>query len=64
MYKLTFKKRIWIIKQYQNGISATKIALAQKINRRAIYQILENFKEYGLDGLKDHKGGRPEIILN
>jgi len=64
MYKLTFKKRIWIIKQYQNGISATKIALAQKINRRAVYQILENFKEYGLDGLKDHKGGRPETILH
>ena len=64
MYKLTFKKRVWIIKQYKNGISATKIALAQKINRRAVYQILENYKQFGWDGLKDHKGGRPETIVN
>ncbi len=33
MYKLTFKKRVWIVKQFDNGISASKIALAQKIHR-------------------------------
>lgn len=64
MYKLNFKKRIWIVKQYQQGISATKIAVSQKINRRAVYQILETYKEYGGDGLKDHKTGRSETILN
>lgn len=64
MYKLNFKKRVWIIKQYQQGISATKIAVSQKINRRAVYQILETYKEYGWDGLKDHKTGRSETILN
>ena len=64
MYKLNFKKRVWVVKQYQHGISATKIAVSQKINRRAVYQILETHKEYGWDGLKDHKTGRSETILN
>lgn len=64
MYKLTFKKRAWIVKQFQKGVSATNIALAQKINRRAVYQILAKFKEFGWDGLKDHKTGRPETVLH
>jgi len=64
MYKLTYKKRTWIVKQYLNGISAYKIALAQQVNRSAIYQILDKYKRFGWDGLKDHKTGRPEIQLN
>jgi putative transposase len=64
MYKLNFKKRVWVVKQYQQRISATKIAVSQKINRRAVYQILETYKEYGWDGLKDHKTGRSETVLN
>lgn len=64
MYKLTFKKRAWIVKQFQKGVPATKIALSQKIHRRAVYQILSKYNEFGWDGLKDHKTGRPETILN
>tara|TARA_Y100000310_G_scaffold57714_1_gene52939 strand:- start:137 stop:1003 length:867 start_codon:yes stop_codon:yes gene_type:complete len=64
MYKLTYKKRVWIVKQKLKGVSATKISIAQKINRRAVYQILEKHKEFGWDGLKDHKTGRPETVLN
>jgi len=64
MYKLNFKKRVWIVKQYLNGESASRLAMAQKINRRCVYQIIENYKQYGWDGLKDHKTGRPENILN
>jgi len=64
MCKLTFKKRVWIVKQYNTGVSASKLALAQRINRRAIYQILEKYKEFGWEGLKDYKTGRPETILN
>lgn len=64
MYKLTFKKRVWIVKQYQDGISASKLALAQNIHRSAVYQILEIYNKYGWDGLKDHITGRPEIVLN
>lgn len=64
VYKLNFKKRVWIIKQYQKGVSATKIALAQRINRRCVYQILDKYKESGWDNLKDYKTGRPETVLN
>jgi len=64
MYKLNFKKRVWVVKQHKRGVSASKIALAQKVHRSAIYQILEKYKQFGWDGLKDHKTGRPETILN
>ncbi len=64
MYKLSFKKRVWILKKYQQGISASKLSLAQGIHRRCIYQILEKYKQYGWDGLKDHKTGRPETKLH
>jgi len=64
MYKLNFKKRVWIIKQYRKGISASKVALSQGINRRCIYQIVDKYREYGWEGLKDSKTGRPETMLN
>ena len=64
MYKLTFEKRVWIIKQYLRGASPSKLALAQKIHRSALYKIISAYKEYGFDGLKDHKTGRPELTLN
>jgi len=64
MYKLNYKKRNWIVKQYLKGISTKKLALAQRIHISAVYQIIAKFKEFGWDGLKDHKTGRPEIMLN
>jgi putative transposase len=64
MTKLTFVKRVWIAKQYEKGVSASELAMAQRINRRCVYQILEKYNELGFDGLKDHKTGRPETTLN
>lgn len=64
MAKLTFEKRVWIVKKYLEGISPSKLCLAQKINRRCVYQIVDKYKEFGWDGLKDYKTGRPEIVLN
>lgn len=64
MYKLTFEKRIWIVRQFQKGVKVEKIALAQKVNRRCVYQILEKYSQLGWDGLKDHKTGRSETSLN
>ena len=64
MSKLTFKKRVWVVKEYKNGVDASTIALAQKIHRSAVYQILEKFNEFGWDGLRDYKTGRPETVLN
>ena len=64
MYKLTLKKRAWIIKRYNEGVDVSKIALSQNINRRTVYKIVDKFKQYGWDGLKDHKTGRSETILH
>ena len=64
MYKLNFKKRVWILKQYQKGISATKLAMMQGIHRSAVYQLIDKYKQLGWDGLKDHKTGRLETQLN
>jgi len=64
MYKLNFKKRVWIVKQKINGISISKLALAQGISDRAIREIMQKYRNYSWEGLKDHKTGRPETILN
>jgi len=64
MYKLNFKKRLWILRQYNKGISISKIAASQRINRRTVYKIVNKCKGYGWDGLKDHKTGRPETRLS
>jgi putative transposase len=64
MNKLTFQKRVWLVKQYNKGVPASKLALAQKIHRSALYQIIDKYKQDGFDGLKDHKTGRPETKLS
>ncbi len=64
MYKLSFKKRVWIVKQHNKGLPISRIALAQKISRWAAYKIIHKFEEEGWEGLKDHKTGRPELVLN
>lgn len=64
MYKLTLKKRAWIVKQYKAGMSVSQLALSQSINRRTVYKILEKQQQYGFDGLKDHITGRSETVLN
>jgi putative transposase len=64
MYKLTFKKRVWIIKQILRGTPYSKIAMSQKITKPAVFKIMTKYKQYGWDGLKDHKTGRPEIALS
>ena len=64
MYKLNFKKRVWIVKQYLRGIPTSKIALSQKITPRTVQILVKIYKEQGWDGLKDHKTGRPETRLN
>jgi putative transposase len=64
MYKLNFKKRVWIVKQYKKGEHCSKIALAQKVHLSAVYQIISKYNQFGWEGLKDHKTGRPETNLN
>src|SRR3989338_344351 len=64
MYKLTFEKRAWIVKQILKGDSHAKIALAQGVSRISVFKLMKKYREYGWDGLKDHKTGRSEIQLN
>ena len=64
MYKLTFKKRTWIVKQHLKGISTSKICLAQNISRMTVSNLVKSYKKYGWNCLKDHKTGRAEIRLN
>ena len=64
MYKLTYEKRVWIVKQYLKGISTSKIALSHRISRMTISKIMKEYTKFGFDGLKDHKTGRPETSLN
>ncbi len=64
MYKLNFKKRVWIVKQRLKGLSTSKIASSQKITPRTVQILIKTYKEQGWDGLKDHKTGRPETKLN
>ncbi len=64
MYKLNFKKRVWIAKQVLNGASINKVAQAQGISRISVFKIIRAQREFGFEGLKDHITGRSETILN
>ena len=64
MYKLNFKKRVWIIKQVLKGVPRIKVAASQQVSDRTVRNLMQSYKEFGWDGLKDHKTGRPETILN
>ena len=64
MYKLNFKKRVLIVKQKIKGITVSKIALAQGVSDRAIREIMQKYRNYSWEGLKDQKTGRPETKLN
>lgn len=64
MYKLSFKKRVWVVKQRLKGESPLKLALIQKISESYVRRLMRIYKNYGFDGLKDHKTGRQELVLN
>lgn len=64
MYELNFKKRVWIVKQRLNGVSTSKVALSQNISTRTVQKLVKIYHQFGWDGLKDHKTGRSETVLN
>lgn len=64
MYELNFKKRVWVVKQRLQGIPTSKVALSQNISTRTVQKLVKVYHNYGWDGLKDHKTGRSETILN
>ena len=64
MYKLTYEKRVWIVKQRLKGVNVERVALSQNVSDRTVRQLVSAYKEEGWDGLKDHKTGRSEIVLS
>jgi transposase InsO family protein len=64
MFKLTFEKRSWIVKQRLKDAAVDYVALCQGVSDRAVRDIMRAYKQFGWDGLKDHKTGRPETVLN
>jgi len=64
MYKLTFEKRVWIVKQVMRGFTQAQTALAQKVTDRTVRDLVARYNKFGWDSLKDNKTGRPEITLN
>ena len=64
MFKLTFEKRVWIVKQYLKHVPTSKIAMSQGITGRTVQMLVKTFSLEGWDGLKDHKTGRLETSLN
>ena len=64
MHKLCFVKRVWIVKQRIRGVFPSKIALAQNVSEGMVRRLFRIYKQFGWDGLKDHKTGRPETLLN
>jgi putative transposase len=64
MYRLNFEKRVWIVKQALKGVPREKIGLAQGVSDRTVRELVGKYKEWGWDGLKDHRTGRPERVLN
>jgi putative transposase len=64
MFRLNYKKRVWIVKQYLHGCSTNDVALAQKVSRMTVSNLVRKYNDFGFDGLKDCKTGRPEVVLN
>src|SRR3989344_8964429 len=64
MYKLNFKKRVWIVKQVLKGVPRIDVALSQRVSDRTVRDIIFSYKRLGWDGLRDHKTGRSETVLN
>jgi putative transposase len=64
MYKLSFEKRVWIVKQVLKGLSTNRIASSQSVTRMTVSRLIRTYNEYGWEGLKDHKTGRSETQLN
>lgn len=64
MYKLSFEKRMWIVKQHLREVQTSKLALSQRVTPRTVQKLAHIYNEYGWEGLKDHKTGRSEVVLN
>ena len=58
------KKRVWAVKQLNNGVSPSKVAMALKVSRMGLWKIKQRYEKWGSEGLKYHKPGRLFEPLN
>jgi putative transposase len=57
--KWTPKLRVWVIKQWKQGITPiAEIARNRKVPRRSVYMLINRFKRFGFGGLEPRKKGR------
>ena len=54
MPELNFKKRKWMIRQYENGMPISHICRAQNVTRKVFYLALEKYESSGLDSLREN----------
>lgn len=64
MMKLNERKKKWIIRQINRGVSKTKIALAMNVSRMFIWKFEQKYKKGGVEAFKTDKPGRPFEKLN
>jgi len=56
---LNFKKKQWIIKQKEKGeLTNQEIADSQQVTKRTIQQLWANYKQQGIEALKNKPKGR------
>lgn len=52
MMKLNERKKKWIIRQINRGVSKTKIALAMNVSRMSIWKFEQKYKKGGVKAFK------------
>src|SRR3989344_7271265 len=57
---LNYRKRKWMINQYEKGMPVTDICKAQQVTRKVFYTIKDAYKQGGLSALEDKQLGRPK----
>jgi hypothetical protein len=53
-----------MVNQVRSGRSVTYVAVSQKVSRRAVYDLMIQFKEEGVLAYKIKKPGRSSLPLN
>lgn len=64
MAKLNEKKRVWMVKKWKEKRPIVWIARSQQVTRQSVYDVIEKYKQWGVEGLRDMKAGRPFEPLN
>jgi transposase InsO family protein len=64
MARLTYKKRVIVVREFLKWRDYKKIALIQNIHWRTVFKLVKKYNDFGWEGLRDHRPGRPIESLN